>query len=132
MTSAVQDHSPTTQSPAVGKRQKAMHDKSPLEAITAQELQTLRLDDNSRAEFDIFAKRFVDSRVGLRAFAGEDVSTMTSDRYDEHSAAEAERRSSGLAVVHFMAPRIRRLREGEAKRKWRSFLKRFMKSEGLN
>lgn len=52
-------------------------------------------------------------------------------RHDQHSVAEAERHSSVMVIVHFMARRILRLRDGVAKRKWRSFLGKFRKNERL-
>ncbi len=112
-------------------RRSAKPRQSVLEKITPEELHTLRLDERSRAEFDGFVQRFLHSRAGLAAFENEDVTTMEDDRYDQLSAAEAERRSRGTAVVHFMAPRILKLRDGPAKRKWRSFLTKFRKDENL-
>ena len=57
---------------------------------------------------------------------------MDDARYDQRSSAEAELHRSGMALVYFMAPRILKLRDGAAKRKWRSFLTKFRKDEHLN
>jgi hypothetical protein len=103
-----------------------------LEKITSEELQTLRLDQGSRTEFAMLIKRFVESKAVAFAFDGEDVTLMDDARYDQRSSAEEHLSSNGMAVVHFLAPRIMRLREGTAKRKWRSFLTKFRKEEKLN
>ncbi|PBB78467.1 hypothetical protein CK218_24205 [Mesorhizobium sp. WSM3879] len=102
-----------------------------LEKLTLDELQSLRLDEDSRGEFDAFMERFKRCRAALEAFEGKDVASMDDALYDQHSVAEAERHGSGMAVVHFMAPHILRLRDGAAKRKWRSFLTKFRKGERL-
>jgi molecular chaperone GrpE (heat shock protein) len=105
---------------------------SALEKLTSEDLQTLRLDERSHAEFDAVVQRFNRSKTDLQAFEGEDVASMGSARYDRLSAAEGQQHSDGMAVVHFLAPRILRLRDGEAKRKWRSFLAKFRKDEKLS
>jgi hypothetical protein len=102
-----------------------------LEELTPDELQSLRLDEDSHREFDAFAEHFNRCRAALDAFNGVDVAAMDDALYDQHSAAEAQRHGSGMAIVHFMAPRILRLRDGAAKRKWRSFLAKFRKEERL-
>ena len=104
---------------------------STLSKLSPEELQTLRLDANARMEFDACVQRFDRSTMELRVFEGEDAASMDDARYEQLSAAEAERRSSGMAVVHFMAPRILKLRDGAAKRKWRSFLAKFRRDEKL-
>jgi hypothetical protein len=104
---------------------------SPLEVITAEELQTLRLDDNARADFDACVQRFYLGSAGLKALDGEDVGAMDDASYERFSAVKAEQHSSGMAVVHFLAPRILKMRDGAAKRKWRSFLAKYRKDERL-
>ncbi|MBP0439843.1 hypothetical protein [Tianweitania sediminis] len=106
--------------------------KSLLGKLSPEELQTLRLDDESRPQFDLVSDHFENCRAKLQAFGDEDIASMDNDRYDEHSVAQSEQHRSGMAVVHFLAPRILRLREGDAKRKWRSFLAKFRKEENLN
>lgn len=113
------------------RRQTAKMRKSALETITPQEMRTLRLDGDACTEFEAVAQQFIRCRAELQAFKEEDAASMDDARYEERSAAEAKHLASGRAVVHFMAPRIRRLREGDAKRKWRSFLTKFMKDERL-
>ncbi|RLP22156.1 hypothetical protein [Mesorhizobium sp. YM1C-6-2] len=118
----------------VGKRPLRRTSKprtSALEKLTSDELQTLRLDEGARAEFDACVQRFNRSAAEFKAFEGDDVASMDDARYEHRSAAEADVRSSGMAVVHFMAPRILKLRDGAAKRKWRSFLTKFRKDENL-
>ncbi|TYR35450.1 hypothetical protein FY036_02215 [Mesorhizobium microcysteis] len=104
---------------------------SALGSLSSEELQTLRLDDNARVEFDACVQRFIRSTIELRVFEGEDAVSMDDARYEQLSAAEAELRSSGMAVVHFMAPRILKLRDGAAKRKWRTLLAKFRRDEKL-
>ena len=118
----------------VGKRPLRRTSKprtSALEKLTSDELQTLRLDEGARAEFDSCVQRFNRSAAEFKAFEGDDVASMDDARYEQRSAAEADVRSSGMAVVHFMAPRILKMRDGAAKRKWRSFLTKFRKDENL-
>lgn len=104
---------------------------SSLEKLTPEELHTLRLDERAQAEFQDTMQRFHSSRSDLKTFEGEDVASMDDTRYNKLSAAEAQQRKDGMAVVHFLAPRILKLRDGEAKRKWRSFLAKFRKDEKL-
>ena len=106
--------------------------QSALGKLTPEELVTLRLDEASRSEFDILVQRFNDNTREVKAFEGEDVASMDDARYEQRSATEGELYRSGMAVVHFMAPRILKLRDGAAKRKWRSFLAKFRKDENLN
>ena len=110
-------------------RRKAKLRPSALEKLSAEDLHTLRLDDGSRSEFDARVQRFSRSRADLHAFEGEDVASMDEVRYDQLSAAQAKQSSDATAVVHFLAPRILRLRNGAAKRKWQSFLTKFRKDE---
>jgi hypothetical protein len=122
--------------PRVEAAQKRRHQtakirKSSLETITPAEMRTLRLDSAGRIEFEAVAEQFIRCRAELEAFGDEDTASMDDTRYEERSAVEAKQLASGMAIVHFMAPRIRRLREGDAKRKWRSFLTKFMKNERL-
>ena len=125
--------SPSQQaSAAKSPRRTAKPRQSALRKLTPEELQTLRLDEASRQAFDALVERFDRSAQEVRAFEGEDVASMDDARYDQRSAAEAELHASGMAVVHFMAPRILRLRDGAAKRKWRSFLAKFRRDEKLN
>lgn len=131
MTDAVKHIASSVQAGKRPARRAAKQRPSMLERLTPDELQSLRLDEDSRGEFDAFAERFKRCRAALNAFEGEDVASMDDALYDQHSAAEAERHGSGMAVVHFMAPRILRLRDGGAKRKWRSFLAKFRKDERL-
>lgn len=104
---------------------------SALERLTPEELQTLRLDEGARTEFDACVQRFNQSALVLKTFEGENVASMDDTRYAQHGAAEAALRSSGMAVVHFMAPRILKMRDSSAKRKWRSFLTKFRREENL-
>ena len=122
---------PFEQKAAKPRRRTSKARQSELEKLAPEDLQTLRLDEASRAEFDLCVQRFRRSKSDLHAFESEDVASMDDARYDQRSAAEAEQHSSGMAVVHFMAPRILKLRDGAAKRKWRSFLTRFRKDEKL-
>ena len=125
--------SPTQKAAAAKpKRRTAKVRQSALAKLSPEELQTLRLDEASRSEFDAVVERFERSAEELKAFEGEDVAAMDDARYDQRSAAEAEQHRSGMAAVHFMAPRILKLRDGAAKRKWRSFLAKFRKDENLN
>ena len=123
--------SPYEQKAAKPLRRKSKAPQSALEKLAPGDLQTLRLDEASRAEFDLCVQRFIQSKSDLDMFESEDVASMDDARYDQRSAAEAEQHSSGMAVVHFMAPRILKLRDGAAKRKWRSFLTKFRKDENL-
>ena len=104
---------------------------SALEKLSAEDLRTLRLDEDSRTEFDARVQRFSRSRSDLQTFEGEDVASMADARYDQLSAAQATQSSDASGVVHFLAPRILRMRDGTAKRKWRSFLTKFRKDEKL-
>jgi hypothetical protein len=132
MTDAVNHTKSPLQAGKRSVRQAAKPRPSALEKLTSDELQTLRLDEHSRAEFDAFVQRFNRSRAELDVFEGENVASMDDARYDQRSAAEAELHKSGMVVVHFMAPRILKMRDGAAKRKWRSFLTKFRKDEKLN
>jgi len=114
------------------RRRPAKARQSAFAKLTPEELQTLRLDDAARAEFDALVERLDRSAEKVRAFEGEDVASMENARYDEHSLAEDELHKSRMAAVYFMAPRILKLRDGAAKRKWRSFLAKFRKDEKLN
>jgi hypothetical protein len=131
MTDASNPIAPNVDAGKKPARQKARARQSALEKLTSAELQTLRLDEAARAEFEVLARRFNLSRAKRKVFESEDLLSMNDVRYDQHSAAEAEQRGSGMAVVHFMAPRVLRLRDGAAKRKWRSFLTKFRKDEQL-
>lgn len=115
----------------VGKKPRRNAKASGLESLSPLDLQSLRLDEGSRTEFDARVQRFSRSRADLQAFEGEDVGSMDDARYDQLSAAQAKQATDGTAVVHFLAPRILRLRDGAAKRKWRSFLTKFRKDEKL-
>lgn len=117
---------------ATPRRRPAKARQSALGKLTPEELQTLRLDEASRSEFDILVQRFEGNAQEVKAFEGEDVASMDDARCDQRSSAEAELHRSGMALVHFMAPRILKLRDGAAKRKWRSFLAKFRKDENLN
>ncbi|HEV7255924.1 MAG TPA: hypothetical protein VGN97_22865 [Mesorhizobium sp.] len=112
-------------------RRKAKDNLSALDRLSSEELQTLRLDEASRSEFNGLVQRFNGSRADLRPFEREDTASMDDARYDELSAAQAKQSSDGMGVVHFLAPRILRMRDGAAKRKWRSFLTKFRKDERL-
>ena len=118
-------------SAAKPRRRPAKARQSALKKLTPEELQTLRLDEASRSKFDALVQQFDRSAEEVRAFEGEDVASMDDARYDQRSAAEAELHRSGMAAVHFMAPRILKLRDGAAKRKWRSFLAKFRRDEKL-
>lgn len=85
------------------RRRPAKARQSALGKLTPEELQTLRLDEASRSEFDTLVQRFDGSAQEVKAFEGEDVASMEDARYDRRSAAEAELHRSGMAVVHFMA-----------------------------
>jgi hypothetical protein len=114
-------------------RRKAKLRPSALEKLSPEDLHTLRLDEGSRNDFDARVQRFSLSRADLHTIEieGEDVASMDEARYDQLSKAQAKQSSDGTAVVHFLAPRILRLRDGAAKRKWRSFLTKFRKEEKL-
>jgi hypothetical protein len=131
MSDAIDQTSPTKQAGKKPSRRAVKPRPSALEKLTSDELQTLRLDESSRSEFDAFVQLFNRSRAKFDAFEGEDVASMNDARYDQRSAAEAEMHSSGMAIVHFMAPRILKMRDGPTKRKWRSFLAKFRKDENL-
>ncbi|HEV7251497.1 MAG TPA: hypothetical protein VGN97_00115 [Mesorhizobium sp.] len=105
---------------------------SALELLSPDDLQTLRLDESSRNEFDGLVERFSHSRASLQPYEGEDIGSMDDARYDQLAACQAKHSSDATAVVHFLAPRILRLRDGAAKRKWRSFLTKFRKDEKLS
>jgi hypothetical protein len=122
---------PAEQKAAKPLRRTAKARQSALEKLTPEDLRSLRLDEASRAEFDLCVQRFSRSKSDMNIFESEDVASMDDARYDQRSAAEAEQHSSGMAVVHFMAPRILKLRDGAAKRKWRSFLTKFRRDEKL-
>ena len=112
-------------------RRTAKPSVSALERLSPDELETLRLDETSRSEFDGLVRRFSGSKADLRPFQGEDIASFDDARYDQLSASQAKHSIDGTAVVHFLAPRILRLRDGEAKRKWKSFLTKFKKDEKL-
>lgn len=131
MTTGEEFVSPPQEGAAKPRRRPAKARQSALGKLTPEELQTLRLDEASRSEFDTLVQRFDGNAQEVRAFEGEDVASMDDARYDQRSA-EAELHKRGMAVVHFMAPRILKLRDGAAKRKWRSFLTKFRKDEKLN
>lgn len=131
MSDAIDQTSSTVQAGKKPSRRAAKPRPSALKKLTSDELQTLRLDESSRAEFDAFVQRFNLSREEFDAFEGEDVASMDDTRYDQRLAAETEMHSRGMAVVHFMAPRILKMRDGPTKRKWRSFLAKFRKDENL-
>jgi hypothetical protein len=112
-------------------RRKAKPRPSILETLSSEDLHTLRLDESARSDFDAHVQRFSLSRLDLQTFEGEDVASMDEARYDQLLKAQARQSVDATAVVHFLAPRILRLREGAAKRKWRSFLTKFRKDEEL-
>jgi hypothetical protein len=102
-----------------------------LAKLSSEDLRTLRLDEGSEIELNARLERFKRSRDEQQVFREEDPDSMDSDRLGEFLAAGTRRTSDATAIVHFMAPRILRLRDGTDKRRWRSFLKRFMKDESL-
>ena len=106
--------------------------QSAIEKLTPAELNTLHLGEAAHSQFDALVQQFVCSTGKANLFRGADVAAMDDARYDERSAAEAELHRSGMAVVHFMAPRILKMREGASKRKWRSFLAKFRRDEQLS
>jgi len=124
--------SPSQQGDAKPRRRAVKVRQSAIEKLTPEDLQTLRLDEASRSEFDTLVQQFGRSAGEVNAFESEDVATMDDARFDQRSAAKAELHTRGMAVVHFMAPRILKMRDGEGKRKWRSFLAKFRKDEKLN
>jgi hypothetical protein len=102
-----------------------------LAKLSSEDLRTLRLDEGSEIELNARFERFRRSRDEQQIFKDEDPDSMDSDRLDEFHAAGTRRTSDATAIVHFMAPRILRLRDGTDKRRWRSFLTKFMKDENL-
>lgn len=104
---------------------------SVLAKLTPEEFKSLRLNDTSRAELELLSQQFEVSRLDFQTFDGEDISSMASERYEQYSAASAQKLSEGMAIVYFLVPRILKLREGPAKRKWRSDLAKFRKEESL-
>jgi hypothetical protein len=113
------------------RRSPAKLGKSLLADISADELRWLRFDEASEIEFNLRVQRYDIGRAHLHGFRGEDSALMTDARHDELLDAESSHSANSVTVVHFLAPRILRMREGPAKRKWRSLLTKFQKEEGL-
>lgn len=101
---------------------------TPLDALTGADLRTLRLSDDDIAQFELLRHQVKLSRNDLRGLEVEDVSAMDDARYDRLTAAQDRMTTDAAAMVHFLAPRIMRLRDGEAKRKWRSFVTKLRKN----
>lgn len=112
-------------------RQKANANVSALESMSRADLHTLRLDEDALTKFDARVRRFSSSTAELQTFEGEDIGSMDEACYDQLSAAQTKQANDATAMVQFLAPRILRLRDGAAKRKWRSFLTKFRKNEKL-
>jgi predicted DNA-binding protein (UPF0251 family) len=104
---------------------------SALAKITPEELHWLRLDDAAQATFEEHVQRYELSKTKVEEFEREDPTVMSDARYDERMTAEASKSAAATVVIHFLAPRILRLRDGAAKRRWRSVLIKFQKDEGL-
>lgn len=104
---------------------------SALEKFSPDDMKTLRLDEAQQAELDGLIKRFGQSRDILQPFQAEDAGAMSDARYAELTDVQNAHSGAATAVVRFLAPRILRLREGDAKRKWRAFLTKFRKDEQL-
>lgn len=92
-------------------------------------MRSLRLDEAAEARFNDLVGQMALSGDELHAFAAEEVGKMEDARYDQLVEAQERASANATAVVHFLAPRILRLRDGEAKRKWRSFLTKFQKDQ---
>ena len=121
-----QQEAPKRRSRATKPRQSAF------EKLPSEDLRTRRLDEASRSEFDTLGEQFGRSAAEIVAYEGEDLAAMDDARFDQRYAAGAERHRRGMAIVHFLAPRILKMRDGDSKRKWRSFLAKFRKDEKLN
>ena len=104
---------------------------TPAEKLTAEEVATLRLDAGASTDFEKLREQIRLSREGLQSFDGEDVSGMDDARHDLFSAARNRMARDNTALVHFLAPRVMKLRDGEAKRKWRSFVTKLQKDTKL-
>ncbi len=115
--------------PAVRKQRKTK--RSPVEELSAEDMQSLRLDEGARADFDALVARFGESRLAVQAFESEDVASMDDGRFDAMTGAEGKHAANATAIVHFLAPRILKMRDSAAKRKWRSFVTKFRKDEKL-
>lgn len=97
-----------------------------VEKLTPEELGTLRLNEADAAQFEQLRAQIKRSREDLHAIEGQEAED--DDVHGDHLYA-AQRRVSAdtTAMVHFLAPRVMRLRDGEAKRKWRSFVTKLQK-----
>ena len=102
-----------------------------VEKLSDEELQSLRLDEAGAAQFDDLRKQMKLSREELQALEAEDAEAMEDARYDTLSASQTRMTRDTTAMVHFLAPRVMKLREGEAKRKWRSFVTKLQKDSKL-
>lgn len=102
-----------------------------LEKLKPEEIQAMRFDEPSQAQFDELLQRLSQSSDALHAVASSETDAMTDEEYELRTASEAEQSRNALAMVHFLAPRIMRLREGEGKRRWKSLLAKFRKDQML-
>ena len=100
---------------------------TPLDALNAENLVTLRLSDADTSEFEHLRHQVKLSRDDLGLLAAEDASVLDDTRYDLLAAAQKRMVTDTTAMVHFLAPRVMKLRDGEAKRKWRSFVTKLQK-----
>ena len=125
------DGNKATKQAKIKSRPKVSPSISALEKLSPSDLQTLRLDEQSQAEFAARVQRFSQSTVEFQALEGEDVGAMDDARYDQFTTAQSKLTGDATDLVHFLAPRILRLRDGAAKRQWRSFLTKFKKHENL-
>ncbi len=98
-----------------------------VEKLSDEELQSLRLDEAGTAQFADLRRQITLSREELQAFEAEDAAAMDDARYDSLSASQTRMTKDTTAMVHFLAPRVMKLREGEVKRKWRSFVTKLQK-----
>ena len=98
-----------------------------LEALKGEDLVTLRLSEVDTEQFERLRHQVKVSRVDLGALEADDASAIDDTRYDLLVAAQNRMATDTTAMVHFLAPRVMKLRDGEAKRKWRSFVTKLQK-----
>lgn len=102
-----------------------------VEVLSSEDLRTLRLNEADALQFERLCSQIKLSREDMQTLEVGDISTMDDARYDLLTAAQARMTTDTTAMVHFLAPRVMKLRDGEAKRKWRSFVTKFQKDSKI-
>lgn len=104
---------------------------SSVEKASAEEFVALRLDEPSKLKLDSLLAQLKTSSDELHLSKRGNVDDLTDEQYETFSVKEKEQSQDAKAIVHFLAPRILRMKEGEGKRRWKSILAKFKRDEQI-